>query len=51
MVGVVTRLWAAQSRVPIFTRALDLSLNQNVLTGSGAHSASYSMGTGALSLG
>jgi len=25
MVGVVTRLWAAQSRVPIFTRAPDLS--------------------------
>jgi len=51
MVDVVTRLWAAQSRVPIFTRAPDLSLTQNVLTGSGAHSASYSMGTGALSLG
>ena len=51
MVGVVTRLWAAQSRVSIFTRAPDLSLNQNVLTGSGAHSASYLVDTGALSLG
>ena len=51
MGGVVTRLWAAQSRVPIFTRAPDLSLLQNVQTGSGAHSASYSMGNGVLSLG
>jgi hypothetical protein len=51
MVGVVTRLLSAQSKVQIFTRAPDLSLLQNVQTGSGAHSSPYSMGTGALSLG
>jgi hypothetical protein len=39
------RLLAGQSRVLTPARARDLSLLQNVQTGHGAHTASYSTGT------
>jgi hypothetical protein len=48
-VCVVTRLRNAQSGVRIHAGARHLSRLQNVQTSSGAHPASYSMGTGVLS--
>jgi len=41
-----TRLWAVWSRVHIPAGARNLSLLQNTQTVSGAHPASYSVGTG-----
>jgi hypothetical protein len=49
IVGIATRLWTGQSRVWILVGARDISLFQNVQTGSGAHPASYSVRTGILS--
>jgi hypothetical protein len=46
VVGVATRLRAGRSGFRISVKETDFSLLQNVQTGSGAHSPSYSMGTG-----
>jgi len=45
MIGVVSRLLAGgcEARIPL--DAIDFSLVQNALTDSGAHPASYSVGT------
>jgi hypothetical protein len=45
VVGIVTRLWACRSGVRIPVGERDLSLLQNVHTGSEAHPASNSVGT------
>ena len=47
LVSIVTRLHAGQCGVKIWVHARDFTLLQNVLIGSGAHLASYSLGTGA----
>jgi len=47
-VGIVARLWACRSGVRIPVGENDLSLLQNVNTGSEANPASYSVGTGIL---
>ena len=49
IVGIVTRLqtvWSCSNP----SRGKGLASSQNVQTSSGAHAASYSLGTGALSL-
>jgi hypothetical protein len=46
--SIVTRLRDEGTGVQIPSRIRDLSLLQNVLTGSGAHPASYSVGKGSL---
>jgi len=46
-----TKLWAGRYRVQIPEEARDLSLLQNNQTSSWTHPGSYSMATGALSLG
>lgn len=46
VVSIVNRLWAGCSGFHIPARAKDLSLIQNVQTGSGTHPASCSIGTG-----
>ena len=51
VVSIVNRPWAGCSGFHIPARAGDLSLNQNVQTGSGTHPASYSTGTGCHLLG
>jgi hypothetical protein len=48
-VGIATRLRAGRSGVPISVGACYFSLLQNVWTGSGAHLATYPMGTGFIS--
>ena len=50
-VGIETRLRAGRSRFQIVVGATDFSLLQNIQTGAGAHTASYSLGTGVLSRG
>jgi hypothetical protein len=47
-VGIVTGLRTGLSRVRISVVVRDSSVFQNVYTGSGAHPASYSVGTGVL---
>jgi hypothetical protein len=47
-VGIVARLWTCRSGVRIPVDERDPSLLQNVHTGSQAHTASYSVGTGIL---
>ena len=49
MVGTVTSLRTARSGLPFPLWSRDLSVLQNIQTGSGAHAASYSRGTGFLS--
>ena len=49
--GVVTKLGAGRSRVGVLVEASDFSALHNAQTGSGAHPASYSVGTGVLSRG
>jgi hypothetical protein len=51
IVGTVTKLRSGRSGVRTPAAARDFSLLQNVLTGSGAHAASYPMRTGVLSRG
>jgi len=47
----MTSLWVGQSEVGILGGPRDFSLSQNIHTGSGAHPASYSVGTGVISRG
>jgi hypothetical protein len=47
-VDTATVLQAGRNGVRILAGARDFSLLRNMQTGSGAHPASYSMGTGAL---
>jgi hypothetical protein len=49
--GIATRLLTGQSGVQVRVRARYFSLLQNVQTGSWAHAASYSMGTGGKAVG
>jgi len=43
---MATWLWSARFGVRIPARAINLSTLQNAQAGSGAHTASYSMGNG-----
>jgi hypothetical protein len=48
LVGIVTRLWAGQSRnrYSICSRERDFFFHHNVQTCSGSHAAAYTMGAG-----
>jgi len=49
--GIVKRQWAGLAWVQILAKAREFTLFHNIQKGSGAHPASYSVGTSVLSPG